>query len=383
MPRKALITGSATMKHRDYPVAEPEIGTKELENVVEAVRTGWISSRGRFVGEFEDSFAKYIGSRHAIATSSGTGALHLALTALDIGLGDEVIVPDLTYAGTANAVIRTGARPVLVDIDPSYWCMDTARIEEAITPRTKAIIPVHLYGHPCYMSAIMEIAQRQGLYVVEDCAEAHGAQFERRKVGSFGHIACFSFYANKVITTGEGGMCLTNDEPISDKMRILRDNGTSLKKRYWHELVGLNYRMTNLQAAIGVAQLKKIDGLVEKKRQIAKVYAEEMPPVQGIVLHPEMPWARCVYWLYSILVDETKLHTTRDLLAQKLGEWHIETRSLFYPLHEMPPYQEYASSVYRASSIISRQGLSLPSSTRLGKEDVAFIAQKIRENLIK
>ena len=306
-----------------YPVAEPEIGEEELKNVVEAVKSGWVSSRGKFIEEFENSFAKYIGVKYGVATSNGTAALHLALAALNIGEGDEVIVPDLTFAATINSVIYVGAKPVIVDINPHYWCIDPDKLEKAITPSTKAIIPVHLYGHPCDMEAITEIASKHNLYVIEDAAEAPGAEYKGRKVGSFGYISCFSFYGNKIITTGEGGMCLTNDRELAEKIRILRDHGMNPVKRYWHDVVGFNYRMTNLQAALGLAQLSKIERFIEKKRKIAEIYAEELSPIEGVVLHPEMPWAKCVYWLYSILMDDGKTKVSRDEFAEKLKKrWY-------------------------------------------------------------
>jgi perosamine synthetase len=361
-----------------YPVAEPEIGEEELKNVVEAVKSGWVSSRGKFIEEFENSFAKYVGVKYGVATSNGTAALHLALAALNIGEGDEVIVPDLTFAATINSVIYVGAKPVIVDVNPDYWCIDPDKLEKAITPNTKAIIPVHLYGHPCDMEAIMEIASKHNLYVIEDAAEAHGAEYKGRKVGSFGHISCFSFYGNKIITTGEGGMCLTNDKELAEKIRILRDHGMNPAKRYWHDVVGFNYRMTNLQAALGLAQLGKIERFIEKKRRIAKIYADELSSMEGVVLHPEMPWAKCVYWLYSILIDDGKVKVTRDELAEKLEKDGIETRNFFYPLHEMPIYRKYANLTYTASLRIYKQGLNLPSSVKLSEEDVKYIAQKIK-----
>jgi len=365
-----------------YPIAEPEIGEEELKNIVEAVKSGWISSKGRFIEEFEKSFANYIGMKYGISTSNGTTALHLALVALGIGPGDEVIVPDLTFAATINAVLYTGAKPVIVDVNPLYWGADPVAIKNAITKNTKAIIPVHLYGHPCDIGAIMEIAEYYGLYVVEDAAEAHGAEYKGKKVGSFGHISCFSFYANKIITTGEGGMCLTNDAELAEKMKILRDHGMNPIKRYWHDVVGFNYRMTNLQAALGVAQLAKIDKFIEKKRIIAKVYAEELSSIDGITLHPEMPWAKCVYWLYSILIDDRKLGISRDELAHSLKNDGIETRSFFYALHEMPPYQEYARGSYAVSSDLSRKGLNLPSSVKLTEEDIIYIVRRIKKRLL-
>jgi len=276
-------------------------------------------------------------------------------------------------------VLYVGAKPVIVDIDPKYWCLSPDSVRKAITSCTKAIIPVHLYGHPCDMDEIMEIAEHYGLYVVEDAAEAHGAEYKGRKIGGFGHIACYSFYGNKIITTGEGGMCLTNDEELAERMRILRDHGMDPRKRYWHNVVGFNYRMTNLQAAIGVAQLSKIEKFIEKKRRIARLYAEELSSIEGITLHPEMPWAKCVYWLYSILIDEKKAGMTRDKLVKKLQNCGIETRNFFYPLHEMPSYREYANFSYPALSDISGRGLNLPSSVKLNEEDVAYITQKIKE----
>ncbi|MEM2614423.1 MAG: DegT/DnrJ/EryC1/StrS aminotransferase family protein [Nitrososphaerota archaeon] len=365
-----------------YPIAEPEIGEEELKNVLEAVKSGWISSKGKFIEEFENSFSKYIGVKYGVATSNGTAALHLALVALGIGLGDEVIVPDLTFAATINSVIYTGAKPVIVDIDKEYWCIDPSKVEEAVTSRTKAIIAVHLYGHPCDMDAIVEIAEKHDLYVIEDCAEAHGAEYKGLKVGSFGQISCFSFYGNKIITTGEGGMCLTNDEDLAEKMRILRDHGMNAYKRYWHETIGFNYRMTNLQAALGLAQLNKIESFIEKKRKIAKIYAEELSKLQDITPHPEMPWAKCVYWLYTILIGE-KMSSIRNILMERLAREGIETRNMFYPLHEMPIYRNYESSSCSVSSRISKQGLSLPSSTKLTEEDVLSITQKLKEAFYK
>ena len=252
------------------PIAEPDIGQEEIRNVTEAVKSGWISSKGQFIKDLEEQFARYFNVNFGASTSNGTSALHLALDALGIKMGDEVIVPTLTFIASANVVKYTGARPVFVDSHPDYWCIDPEKIEEKITDRTKAIMPVHLYGHPCDMDPIVRIAKKHDLFIVEDCAEAHGAEYRGKKVGSFGIISCFSFYGNKIITTGEGGMCLTNDKELAEKIRILRDHGMSPEKRYWHDVVGFNYRMTNLQAAIGVAQLAKLDKFIEKKRKIAR-----------------------------------------------------------------------------------------------------------------
>jgi perosamine synthetase len=360
------------------PVAEPEIGEAELKNVVEAVKSGWVSSKGPFIEEFERKFSSYIGLKYGISTSNGTTALHLALAALEIKRGDEVIVPALTFASVANVVIYTGAKPVFVDSHPEYWCIDPSKLEEKITKKTRAIIPVHLYGHPCNMDSIMETAKDHNLYVIEDCAEAHGAKYKGRKVGTFGDIACFSFYGNKIITTGEGGMCLTKNEDLAEKIRVFRDHGMNTKKKYWHQVIGFNYRMTNLQAALGVAQLEKIDNFIERKRKIAKTYNSFLKNVQGVTLHPEMPWAKNVYWLYSILIDAKKYGINRDDLMEKLAQKGIETRHFFYPMHIMPPYKRYAINCrFHVAEKLSSSGINLPSSVKLKEKEIHEVVQLI------
>ena len=357
------------------PVAEPDIGREELENIIEAVKSGWISSKGKFIVELEEKFSRYIGTKFGVSTSNGTTALHLALEALGIKAGDEVILPTLTFIACANMVKYTGAKPVFVDSHPDYWCIDPQKIEEKISDKTKAIMPVHLYGHPCDMDAISKIAKKHSLYIVEDCAEAHGAEFKGRKVGSFGTISCFSFYGNKIITTGEGGMCLTDDEVLAEKMRVLRDHGMSTQKRYWHEVIGFNYRMTNLQAAIGVAQLNKIDKFIEQKRKNAKIYNEFLKNIEGIVLPPEMSWAKNVYWMYSILVEDI-FGMDRNGLLEKLAESGIDNRPFFYPVHSLPPYKE--NRHYPVAEDLSAKGLNLPSSVKLSEIDLSKIANVLR-----
>ncbi|MGZ4857560.1 MAG: DegT/DnrJ/EryC1/StrS family aminotransferase [Methanobacteriaceae archaeon] len=360
------------------PVMEPYLGEDELNNVTEAVKSSWISSQGKFIGEFEEGFANYHRVRYGVSTSNGTAALHLALKGLNIGKGDEVIVPSLTFAATANAVIYCNAEPVLVDSNLEYWCMDPVNIEDKITKRTKAIIPVHLYGHPCDMDIIMDIAEDHSLYVVEDAAEAHGAEYKRKKVGTFGNISCYSFYGNKLITTGEGGICLTDDETLDEKIRILRDHGMNPNKRYWHDVIGFNYRMTNLQAAIGVAQLNKLDEFIEKKRNIASYYQNTLRELKDdglISLHPEMPWAKSVYWIYSILIED-KFNLERDNVIDELRDRGIDTRPLFYPINIMPPYK---SVKLPNAEELSRKGLSLPSSITLGHKDISKITDELKE----
>jgi perosamine synthetase len=357
------------------PVAKPFIGIEELENIKEAVESGWISSKGRFITEFEESFAAFCGVKYGVAVSNGTTALHLALACLGIGKGDEVIVPDLTFIATANAVTYTGATPVLVDCNSAYWGIDAALIEEKITPRTKAIIPVHLYGHPCDMDAIKNVAGAFNLFVIEDAAEAHGAEYKGRKVGRFGDISCFSFYGNKIITTGEGGMCLTNDKDTAAKMRILRDHGQQPDKRYWYDVVGFNYRMTNIQAAIGVAQVKRLERLIDLKRQIADWYAEGLDGLfnEGVIIPaPELPWAKNVYWLYSLLLTN-RFGTGRDEVISKLSDMGIETRPFFYPLHLLPPYKSRRN--FPVAEMLSTRGINLPSGYDISKEEVARVCR--------
>ena len=361
------------------PVANPEIGEEELNYIVQAVKSGWISSKGYFIDEFEKVFAEWMNTKYAITVSNGTVAIHLALLSLGIGPSDSVIVPDLTFASPANMVIEVGAKPIFVDVDPSYWCLDPKEVEKNITPNIKAIIVVHLYGHPAKMDEILEIAEKYNLYVIEDCAEAHGAEFNGKKVGSFGRIATFSFYGNKIITTGEGGMIITNDDELADKIRLYRDHG--MKPRYWHTVVGYNYRMTNIQAAIGLAQLKKVEKLIEKKRRIARIYSEELSNISGLRLHPEMEWAKCVYWLYSILIDKNRLNVSRDEFISKLSKYEIETRAFFYPLHKMPAYRNHTSILnnFSASEYLSESGLNLPSGPKISEEEIVYITDKIKK----
>jgi perosamine synthetase len=361
------------------PIAEPWLGEEELNNAIQAIKSGWISSLGKFILEFEEKFARYCGVKHGVATSNGTVALHLALKALGLGEGDEVLVPTLTFIATANTVAYCNARPVLVDSHPDHWCIDPARLEERITKSTKAIVPVHLYGHPCDMDAIMDIARRHHLYVVEDAAEAHGATYKGKKVGSFGDVGCFSFYGNKIISTGEGGMCLTDNDELAAKMRVLRDHGMNPVRRYWYDVVGFNYRMTNLQAAIGAAQVDKLDMLIEKRRRLAAWYTEAFGNLakRGMIsLPPGMPWAQSVYWMYSILLEDS-YGLSRDEMITALKDGGIETRPVFYPLHLMPPYQKHSSHVFPVAERIGRKGLNLPSGPNVTGSQVTRIVDCI------
>ncbi len=357
-------------------VAEPSMGEEELINVTECVLTNWVSSGGRFVTMLEERFADFCGCKYAVAVNTGTAALHLALLALGIGRGDEVIVPSLTFIATANAVAYCGATPVFVDSEPDSWNIDPVFVEAAITPRTKAIVPVHLYGHPANMDPIAEIASRHNLAVIEDAAEAHGALYKGRRVGGIGDLGVFSFYGNKIVTTGEGGMIVTNRKDVAEAMAILRNHGMRPERRYWHETLGYNYRLTNLQAAVGVAQMDKIEPILAAKRRIARTYTEYLKDLPGITLPPEMDWAHNVFWLYSILVDESVAGIGRDALMEALQSAGVETRPLFPPLHTQPIYATGQS--LPVAERLAATGLSLPSAVGLTDEDASHVAESVR-----
>ncbi|MDI6701315.1 MAG: DegT/DnrJ/EryC1/StrS family aminotransferase [bacterium] len=364
------------------PISEPSITQKEIEYVTDAVKSGWVSSLGYYISEFEKKFAKYIGVKYALATSNGTTALHLALVSLGIGKDSEIIIPDLTFIATANAVTYTGAKPVMVDIDPETWCMDPKVVKKAVTEKTKAIIPVHLYGHPVNMDEINKIAREHGLYVVEDAAEAHGAEYKGKKVGSLGDCGVFSFYGNKIITTGEGGMIITNDEKLYEKAKFLRDHAMSKEKKYWHTEIGYNYRITNLQAALGLAQLDRIDELIEKKIQIFNWYKEFLGDMEGIRLNPQKKWAKNVFWMVCLVLDK-EFGISRDELMVKLKEKGIDTRPFFYPMTEMPMYN-ICNTYNPIAKSLSERGLNLPSGINLKEKEVKWITEnimKITENL--
>jgi len=367
------------MNSNFIPVYEPTITEKEIEYVVQAVKSGWVSSLGEFISRFERRFAEFIGTKYALAVSSGTAALHLALVSLGIKEGDEVIVPDLTFIATANAVRYTGAKPVFADIDQEIWCISPEDIRMKITSKTKAIIPVHLYGHPADMDQILEIAKEYGLYVVEDCAEAHGAEYKGKKVGSIGDCGVFSFYGNKIVTTGEGGMITTNDEKLYERARHLRDHAMSKEKRYWHTEIGYNYRITNIQAALGLAQLERIDQIIQKKREIFKMYEDGLKDLEGISLNPEKEWAKNVYWMICFVnwsFDEEK----RDSFMRKLKDKGIDTRPFFYPCSVMPMYKR-DGFVNPISYKIYKKGVNLPSGYNLTEEEVKYIIKVIKESL--
>jgi len=356
------------------PVAEPALLGNELKYVTECITTNWISSQGSFVRRFETEFAARFGAPHALAVSNGTVALHLALKAFDIGPRDEVIVPDLTFAATINAVLHAGATPVIVDVDPETWNIDPEAIAAAITPRTRAIMPVHLYGQPADMDAIMALRERHGLIVIEDAAEAAGALYKGRPCGSIGDAGTFSFFSNKVITTGEGGMVVFRDDRAAERGRRLRDHGMNPAKRYWHDEVGFNYRLTNLQAAIGCAQLEQFDGFLQRKLAIAAAYRARLGRIEGLRLPAEIPGMRNSHWMMSIITELERAGLDRDAFMAQLGKAGIETRPLFYPLHQMPPYRAYAGNrAFPHATRLSANGLSLPSGATLTDGQLDYV----------
>ena len=356
-------------------VAQPVLAGNERKYVMDCLDTNWISSNGKYILAFEEAFAAFCNVKHAVAVNNGTTALHLALVALGLQPGDEVIVPTVTYIATANAVRYCGGIPVLADSSPGTLNLDPADIERRITPRTKAIIPVHLYGHPAEMHSILAVARKHGLKVVEDAAEAHGAAVNGEMVGGLGDCATFSFFGNKIITTGEGGMVTTNDDHLAEQLRIYRNQGVDPNRRYWFPVVGYNYRMTNIQAAIGLGQMETIDKALADRQRLARWYDEALAPLsQAIALPLQSDWARHVYWMYTIFLKEGGA-PERDAVMRDLDEVGIETRPVFHPLHEMPPYKE--DKAYPVADQWAQRGINLPTHQRLTQAHVERIADAL------
>ncbi len=361
------------------PVASPVLGEAEKRNVAECMETTWISSVGRFIDEFERRFADFCEVKHAVACNNGTTALHLALTALEIGPGDEVIVPDLTYVASANCVRYCGAEPVFADCDPRTFNMDPDAVAAAVTPRTRAIVPVHLYGHPCDMDPILEVADRHGLVVVEDAAEAHGARYKGRRTGGLGRCASFSFFGNKIITTGEGGAVTTDDDGLAARLRLLRGQGMDPNRRYWFPVVGFNYRMTNVAAAIGVGQMERVDEALAFRRELARWYDAEIGDDPRIVRPHVEPWAEHSYWMYTVMLAPG-LGDARDAVMAAMDADGVETRPVFYPMHVLPPYLRDAAPFFHAADC-GRRGINLPTHEKLTRADVARVAATLRRAL--
>ena len=357
---------------RQIPVYQPTLSGNERQYVLECLDSSWISSKGKFINQFEDGMSGYLGARHAVSVCNGTVALHLALIALGIGDGDEVIVPTLTYIASVNAIKYTGAIPVFVDSEENTWQMSATDVIAKITPRTKAVMCVHLYGHPCEMDNLVQIAKEHQLFLIEDCAEALGTSYRGQKAGTFGDIATFSFYGNKTITTGEGGMVVMNDETLYERCIHFRGQGLAKYRQYWHDVIGYNYRMTNICAAIGLAQLEQIDTFLAKKQQIAQWYRDGLAGTE-YTFHEPVGDVYHSYWMCSVLVSSPE---DRDPLRTHLDSLGIETRPLFYPVHTMPMYsRKYAR--HKVAEHLGWRGMNLPSYPGLTRDDVDYIVSGI------
>jgi len=370
------------------PVSEPDLSGNELDYITDCVKTGWISSAGNYITAFESGWAAYCGKKFGIAVSNGTTALDVAVHCLGIKPGDEVILPSFTIISCALAVVRNGGVPVLVDCDPVTWTMDTGQVRKKITARTKAIMPVHIYGHPVDMDPILELAEENNLAIIEDAAEAHGAMYLStrnsgkgwRRCGSFGTFSCFSFYANKLITTGEGGMVLTDDAALAEKARAYRDLCFQRERRFCHEHLGNNYRLTNLQAALGVAQMERMDAIIERKRHIAGEYNRQLQDITGIQLPAEKPFARSVYWMYGIVLSETS-GTDNRTFSDSLRERGVESRPFFIGMHEQPALKKlglFLNEQYPVTERLARRGLYLPTGLTLTDGQVCEVTAAVR-----
>lgn len=360
------------MTKYSIPLYQPDLRGNEKRYVMECLDSSWISSKGKFISEFEDRFASYLGANHALGVCNGTAALHLALVTLGIGPGDEVIVPTLTYIAAVNAVAYTGATPVFVDSLRDTWQIDPDDVRRKIRQRTKAIMAVHLYGQPCDMDELQKIADEHRLYLVEDCAEAFGAKSNDRLAGTFGDVAAFSFYGNKTITTGEGGMVVTKTRQLCERASLFRGQGLAANREYWHDVVGYNYRMTNICAAIGLAQLERANVFLARKREIAKRYQQQLTGLP-VRIHREAPNTTHSWWMISILVENI---ADRDPLRDHLREVGIETRPLFYPAHTMPIYKR-DGAIFPVAEDLSARGINLPSWPGLTDEQLETITSAI------
>lgn len=365
------------------PVNEPLFDGNEKKYLNQCIDQAWISSEGPFVKKFEEGFSSYLGLRYGVAVCNGTAALEVALAAIGITQDDEVIMPTFTIISCALSIMRLGAKPVLVDSEPETWNIDTDQIESKITDRTKAIMPVHIYGHPVDMDPVMELSRKYRIKVIEDAAEVHGAEYKGQKAGSIGDVACFSFYANKIITSGEGGMVVTDNEEIAARARTYRNLCFRPEKRYYHTELGYNFRMTNLQAAVAVAQLEQIEKLIQIKRQNAALYKEYLTDLEGIKLSVEKEWAKNVYWMYGIeMKDEVKMDN--EELDRRLREKGIDTRPFFLGMHEQPVFHKmglFEGESYPVAERLSRRGLYLPSGLALREEQIETVCQALYDIL--
>ncbi|MEK6871394.1 MAG: DegT/DnrJ/EryC1/StrS family aminotransferase [Nanoarchaeota archaeon] len=370
------------------PVCVPYLPGNEKKYVLDALNTNWISSAGTYLDKFEEEFSKFCGSTYGVSCANGFAALHLACIAIGLQKGDEVIVPTFTMSAPVNAVILTGATPVFVDADKETFCIDAEKIEKKITRKTKAIIAVHIYGHMAAMNKIMHLAKKYDLKVIEDAAEAHGAEYHDKKAGSIGDIGCFSFYANKILTTGEGGMCITNNKDYAEKMKKIR-NYAFEHPRFLHREFGLNYRLTNLQAAIGLAQTENAALLVEARKKIGEKYNALLKGIQGIILPIEKQNCKNVFWMYGVLLKKS-IKAKREQILLELKEKGIDTRTFFIPMHRQPVFLSRkiengpdCSGKYSIADYIGKRGLYLPSSSNLTDKELLYIAEALKEILKK
>jgi perosamine synthetase len=357
------------------PISQPSITQKEIDYATDAIKSTWISSLGKYIDRFEAEFAQFCETRFAVCVSNGTVAIQLALAAHRIGKDDEVIMPNLSFIATANAVIHAGATPIFADVDPETYCIDPETIEKLITPKTKAIMPVHLYGHPADMKKIQEIANKHSLWIIEDAAEAHGATAYGKKVGSWGHCATFSFYGNKNLTTGEGGMITTDDEDLYNRCKYLRDHAMSKEKRYWHTEPGFNFRMTNIQAAIGCAQLERADEIMKKRKQIFQWYQQYLGNLEKIKINRTKKWATNAYWMIC-LENQNWSEEQRDNFMIELKKRGVDSRPYFYPMADMP-YLDKTNDTPHTDSIY-KKGINLPTFFDLTEEQVKFVCKTVK-----
>lgn len=367
----------------NIPVCEPLLDGNELKYVTDAVETGWISSSGSYVNKFEEKFSSYCETKYGVAVCNGTVAIHLALKALGIGPGDEVIIPAFTMIATAFAVCYVGAIPVFVDADEKTWNIDTSKIEEKITSKTKAIIVVHIFGNPCNMNEVNRIAQKHGLKVVEDAAEAHGAIYDGKKVGSLSDVATFSFFANKNVTTGEGGMCVTSSEKYAQKCRYYKNMCFPLDapRVYLHDDIGFNYRMSNLHAALGLAQVEKADEYRQMRIKNAELYKEYLKDCPGIIFQTDQKNAESVHWMNAIVIDRNAFGKNKDQVIEGLKEKGVDTRLLFCGMARQKSLRDYGADctgAYPVTDWLSENGFYLPSASSLKEEEIEYICETIK-----
>jgi len=366
------------------PVCEPLVTQREIDLVTDCLRSGWISSAGQYLDRFESEWAAYCGMKHGVAVTNGTAALQLAVQLLDLQPGDEVILPSFTIISCAQAITRCGGVPVLVDSDPFTWQMDVVQVESKITPRTRAIMPVHIYGHPVDMDPLLAVAERHGLTVIEDAAEAHGAEYKGRKCGGLGQISVFSFYANKLITTGEGGMVLTQSDRFAERARFLKNLAFQRSRLFLHDELGDNLRLTNLQAALGVGQIGRIEEIVNRKRAIARAYTERLSDLQCVALPAEALWARSVYWVFGLVLDEESTGMNAAQWGQRLATLGVETRPFFLGMHEQPVFHKmglFLNERYPVAECLARQGLYLPTGLGITESEIDQVSAAVRESL--